>query len=90
MEVNVLKEDKELIELEITGEDHTLCNIIRDELWNEEDTSFASYNLKHALISEPILTIKTKKGKPRKAVLDAVESLKNKTKELKSLLNKIQ
>ncbi len=90
MEVHIVSEDKELLEVEIKDENHTLCNLIRDELWNSEDTSFASYNLRHPSISNPIIALKTKKGKPRKVMLDAVESLKNKTKEVKSLLIKIQ
>ena len=89
MEIQILKEDKDLIELKIIGEGHTLCNILRDEATTLEDTSFVSYNLKHPLVSSPILALKTKKGKPRKVLLDAVESLKGKTKELRSLLTKL-
>ena len=89
MEIQILKEDKDLIELKIIGEGHTLCNVLRDEATTLEDTSFVSYNLKHPLVSSPILALKTKKGKPRKVLLDAVESLKGKTKELRSLLTKL-
>jgi len=90
MEVQILKDEKDLLEIEIKGEGHTLCNVLRNELWNFEDTSFASYNIKHPMISNPILALKVKKGKPKKVLLDAVESLKEKTKGLKSLLPKIQ
>ena len=89
MEVKILKEDKELIEVEIAGEGHTLCNVLRAELWNFDDTSFASYNLKHPLIGTPVLVLKIKKGKPRKLLLDSVDSIKVKTKELRSLLTKL-
>ncbi len=89
MEVHIIKEDKDIIEVNIVGEGHTLCNILRDELWSLDDTSFVSYNLKHPLVSTPILALKVKKGKPRKVLIDAVESLKNKTKELRSLLAKL-
>ncbi|MBI2148694.1 DNA-directed RNA polymerase subunit L [Candidatus Woesearchaeota archaeon] len=89
MEIEILKEEKDFLELKIVGETHTLCNIIRNELWEVEDTSFASYNLKHPLISSPILAVKVKKGKPRKVLLDAVQSLKTKTKQFKSLLTKL-
>lgn len=90
MEVQVIKEDKELLEVEIADEGHTLCNILRDELWNLEDTSIASYNIKHPLVSSPHLAVKVKKGKPRKILLDAVDSIKTKTKELKALLTKLE
>ncbi len=88
MEVDVIKEDKDLIEVKIIGEGHTLCNLIRQELSDSEGVSFSSYNLKHPLVSSPILSLKVEKGKPRKILLDAVVSLKTKTKHLKSLLNK--
>ena len=90
MEVQILKEDQDLLEIEISGEGHTLCNALRNELWDLDDTSFASYNIKHPLVSEPILALKVKKGKPKKLLLDAVESLKSKIKELRSLLNKLE
>lgn len=90
MEIRILNEDKDFLEAEIVGEGHTLCNILRDELWNLEDTSFASYNLKHPLISNPVLAIKSKKGKPRKLLLDAVELIKAKNKEFRSLLTKLE
>ncbi len=89
MEMQIISENKDLIELKIVGEGHTLCNVIRDELVNSEDTSFASYNIKHPLVSSPILALKVKKGKPRKVLLDAVASLKEKTKELRSQLTKL-
>ncbi len=89
MEVQLLKEDKDLIELKIIGEGHTLCNVLRNELWNAEDTSFVSYNLKHPLVSFPVFSLKTKKGKPRKVLLDSVQSLKDEVKQLRSLLTKL-
>ena len=89
MEVQLVQEDKDLIELKIIGEGHTLCNLIRNELCDSDSVSFASYNLKHPLVSSPILAVKTSKGKPRKALLDSIQSLKAKTKEFKSLLSKL-
>ncbi len=90
MEVRIISEDKDLIHIEIEGEGHTLCNAVREELWNLEDTSFASYNIKHPQISNPVLAVKSKKGKPKKLVLDAVNSLREKTKELRSELPKLK
>ena len=89
MEIQTLKEDKDLIELKIIGEGHTLCNVLRSELSEMEDISFASYNLKHHMVSSPVLVLKAKKGKPRKLLLDCIQSLKDKTKQLKALLPKL-
>ena len=89
MEVQILKEEKDLIELKIVGEGHTICNLLRSELWGLDDTSLVSYNLKHPLISSPIFALKLKKGKPRKILLDSVQTIKDKTKQLKGLLSKL-
>ncbi len=90
MEIKVLKEDKDLIEIEVSGEGNTLCDALRSELLNSEDTSFASYSLKHPLVGTPVLSLKVKKGKPKKALVDAAEALKAKNKELRSQLSKLQ
>ncbi len=90
MEVKILSDDKGLLQVEIEGESHTLCNVIREELWNIEDTSYASYNIKHPQISNPVLAVKSKKGKSKKLILDAVASLKEKTKKLRADASKLK
>ena len=84
MELKVLKEEKNILELEIKGEDHTLANLLRGELWNTDGVELASYNLKH-----PILSLNVNKGKPKKALEEALHSIKSKTKEFRSLLKKL-
>ena len=89
MELQILNEEKDVIEIKFIGETHTLCNILRDELWSLEGTSSASYNLKHPLVGHPVLVVKAKKGKARELLFEAVDSLKNKTKELRELASKL-
>jgi DNA-directed RNA polymerase subunit L len=84
MEIKILKEDKNKIEFEVVGEDHTLCNAIRDELWNNEDVEISAYNIKHPLISNPIMLVETSKGDPKKALQNAVSGLRKKIKEIKN------
>lgn len=90
MEVNVLKEEKDLIEFEIVGEDHTFCNILRAELWNHEDVDYAAYMIKHPDFGNPIFTLSVKKGKPKKALIDTIESFKEKLKDFKNLTKQLQ
>ncbi len=89
MEISIIKEEKDLLELGIKGEGHTLCNVLRDELWTIEDTSFVSYRMGHPLSGSPVLALKVKKGEPRQAFVLCVQSLKEKTKELRALLVKL-
>ena len=88
MEIKVLKEDKNRIELEIVGEDHTLCNSIRDELWNQDSVEISAYNIKHPLISNPVMLVEVSKGDPKTALNSAVSSLKKQIKELKDIFSK--
>ena len=83
MEIKILKEEKGKIEFEITGEDHTLCNPIRDELWNQEGVEISAYNIKHPLISNPVMLVEMTKGDPKKALQNAVSNLKKKIKSIK-------
>jgi len=87
MEINVLKDDKDFLEIEIKGEGHTLCNLLRKQISNEENTKFSSYQIKHPLVSQPILNVKA--DNPRKAVLRAVDSSLKLIKEFRSELKKL-
>ncbi|MEK6834996.1 MAG: DNA-directed RNA polymerase subunit L [Nanoarchaeota archaeon] len=83
MEIKILKDEKNRIEFEIIGEDHTFCNAVRDELWNQEDVEISAYNIKHPLISNPVMLVEVSKGDPKKALQNTVSSLKKKVKEIK-------
>ena len=89
MELQLVNKEKDLIEVKVLGETHTICNLLRDELWNVSDISFASYNLRHPLVGSPVIVVKTKKGDPKKALFEAIDSIKKKSKELKILAKKL-
>ncbi len=89
MEVSVLKEEKNIVELKLDGEGHTLANLLRNELWNVDGVGAASYNISHPIIGKPVLIVSVNKGKPRKALQEAVSLVKGKTKEFRSLLKRI-
>jgi len=82
MIIKILKEEKDKIEFEIIGEDHTLCNLIRQELWKDKDTKVVMYNIKHSQASNPIFSLESEE-KPRKALSKAVERIKKQLKELR-------
>ena len=83
MKIKVLEEDKNRIRFEIQGEDHTLCNSLRKELWNIKGVEVAGYNVEHPLVSEPVMIIETDgKLTPRDALKKVVENLKKFNKEI--------
>lgn len=87
MELNVLESEKGMLKLEIKGEDHTFCNIVRKELWQDKNTDIAGYSIKHSLVSNPVLVVES--NDPKKSLIQTVKRLKNQNddflKEFKSL-----
>lgn len=83
MDVVVLENEKNRLKLEIKGEGHTFCNVLKKELWNEKGIDIVGYSIKHSLTTEPILTVEVSKGDPKKVILGAVSRLKKINKELK-------
>jgi len=82
MEIKILEKTKDTLKLEVSGEDHTLCNALRKELWEDKTVEVAGYNMKHPLISEPEIIVEVKSGDPVKALLKAVDGLKKKNKDI--------
>jgi len=85
MELNPIENTKTKVVLELIGEDHTLCNPIRKELWNDKTVKVAGYNIEHPLVSNPVLIIEATDAK--KSLLSAIERLK---KQNKDFLTKIK
>ncbi|MFX0132643.1 MAG: RpoL/Rpb11 RNA polymerase subunit family protein [Candidatus Hodarchaeota archaeon] len=87
MQLEVLtKNDKEnLIELKIRGEGHTLCVPLRSILFEDKDVEFAGYRIKHPLMPEPTLYIKTNgKKTPIEALKGAIKKLIERSDEFAS------
>lgn len=79
MELRPIEDEKTKLVLEIIGEDHTLCNPIRKELWNDKTVKVAGYNIEHPLVSNPVLVIESADAK--KSLLGAIDRLKKQNKE---------
>tara|TARA_Y100000031_G_C7969406_1_gene269663 strand:- start:154 stop:426 length:273 start_codon:yes stop_codon:yes gene_type:complete len=90
MKITILEETKERLKLEVDGEDHTLCNALRDELWNVKGVVVAGYTMDHPLVTKPVFVVETDgKEDPRKALLKAVENIKENNKSLKAEVAKL-
>ena len=90
MEINILEDKKKRLVFEINGEDHTLCNALREELWNDKSVTVSAYNISHPLIGIPKFIIETNGKDPKKALKDAISRLKKKNTELKKQVEKIK
>ncbi len=79
MELKVIEKSKARLKFEVLGEDHTLCNALKKELWNDENVKVSGYNIPHSIVGNPILIVEASDAK--KALNDAVKRLKKKDSE---------
>ncbi len=90
MEIKVIDQSKERLKIEIIGGDHTISNAIRDELWKNSHVKVAGYNLELSLVSNPIMVIETDSSEnPKKSLLNAIENIKKRNKDLLTEFNKV-
>lgn len=87
--MNVLEKKKNRLVFELPGADHTFCNALKTELWNDEDVKVATYTIKHPLLAVPKFIIETKKEDATKAVLDASSRLQKQFKSYATVFSKI-
>ena len=72
MEINILKEDKE--DLEVQVDNLTLVEILRVYLNKDDKVVFAAWKREHPT-KNPILAVKTKGKTAKKAIQDAVSAI---------------
>ena len=82
--MKVIKDTKNELEIEVTGETHSLCNALRKTLMTDKDVESAAYSIDHPIVGEPILYIKAKN--PRKSLKKAAETIKKQCDEFKGLI----
>jgi DNA-directed RNA polymerase subunit L len=88
MEINILEEKSKKLVFELKGENHTLCNALREELWNDKAVTVSAYNISHPLVGVPKFIIETDGEKePKKALKDAIARLKKKNADLAKQLS---
>lgn len=86
MELKIIEEDKHRIVVQIKGEDHTLCHILKEELWNDKNIKAAAFRIKHPLVGVPELLVETNdKEDPKKALAAAAKRLQKQFDSAKEL-----
>ena len=78
-----LRNDEEHVVLEITGESHTICNILRKRLMSQE-VSAAAYDITHPLIGQPEFEVVS--SNPQQSLTTAAETVKSEANEFKEAL----
>ncbi|MBS3101050.1 DNA-directed RNA polymerase subunit L [Candidatus Woesearchaeota archaeon] len=76
MEIKILDDKKSKLMIEVKGADHTLCNALKAELYNDKHVKIATYSIRHPQISLPQIIVETDgEESPRNALINAVERL---------------
>lgn len=76
MEIKILVNEKNVMELELTGVDQSLAQLLAEKLSDDGDVEFASYKMEHPLIAHPKVFVRTKKKEPGQIVLEKLEEIK--------------
>ena len=79
-----IKKDPEHVVLEITGESHTICNILRKRLMAQDEVSAAAYDITHPLIGQPEFEVVS--SNPQQSLTTAAETVKSEANEFKEAL----
>ena len=76
MEIKILDDKKSKLIIEVKGADHTLCNTLKAELYNDKHVKIATYAIRHPQISLPQMVVETDgEESPKNALINAVERL---------------
>ena len=92
MEIKILDDKKSKMIIEVKDTDHTLCNALKTELWNDKHVKIAAYSIRHPQISVPQMIVETDGDEsPRNAMINAVERLhKSNAKFKKEFLKEVR
>lgn len=83
MELKTIKRDTNLLEVEFKGESFGFVNLIKEELWEDENVDEAACIKEHPYMAEPKLYVKMKgKKTPEVALEKAIKRVQVKVKEL--------
>ena len=89
MEIKILDDKKNRLLFEVKGSDHTLCNAIATELWNDKHVKIATYSIRHPHISVPQLVVETDgEESPRNALINTVQRLQKNNEKFKKEIAK--
>lgn len=76
MEIRIIEDKKSKLVFELDGVTHGFCNLLREELWNNNHVKVSTYAVKHPLIGKPRFIVETDGADPRKLLVDTTEKLK--------------
>ncbi|RZN36648.1 MAG: DNA-directed RNA polymerase subunit L [Methanosarcinales archaeon] len=72
MNLKILNKTDTELEMELAGETHTLLNLLKSTLLEDDAVEIASYDIRYLGISEPVMYVRTSGVDPIQAVRSAL------------------
>lgn len=88
MEIKFIEKSKNKVLFELTDVDHTFCNQLKEELWNNPDVNVSAYKKEHPLVSVPQFIVETAKGDAVDVLVATAKKIEATNKKFLSALSK--
>lgn len=89
MELNFIDDKKNRVVVEVKGEDHTFCNLLKEELWADNSVKAAAYRIEHPLVKIPNLMVEVSGDSARTVMKRACTRVNNQLDKFKQSAKKI-
>ncbi len=86
MKLEIISNEKDNLEFYIEGERHTLTNLLKEKLSNNESVDFVAYKLDHPLDTKAKFILKAKNAK--KILSESLKEIEKELEEFKKAFNK--
>lgn len=88
MELTILNKTENEINIKVSGETHTLLNMLKASLLNNKHVEIATYDIKHPTISNPVLFVRTDGADPIDVIKKASKEMVRQCDEFIKLFTK--
>lgn len=82
MQVELIKKEKDSMELKVHEEGETILIPLKNQLLEDKAVSYANYNVRHPKLDIPPFYFEVNSGKPQNALKKACKALSNNYKEM--------
>ncbi len=87
MDIEILDQSKHKLIVDFKNEDRTIVDLLRKELWNDEQIKATGLHQPHPLVSTPRLIVETK-GSPKEALQESCDRLQKAANKLQKEIEK--
>lgn len=89
MELHVVENTKNKLIFDVKGADHTICNPIKQELYEDDNVKISTYRVEHPLVSDPQMIVETSgSASPKSVISKAISRLKKTNEKIRKDISK--